>query len=201
MQTKVGAVALTKLVSFAGPSLASIPNLPKYLLFHYLRFWEQLEQCKLRCPGMAEDNNTSGGGGCHPIKEGEAPSLHAGSLRLFLGSLCQILGDAPPTAAEATGLLNGVGRGEVMTTEEENGMSGGEGGGGGGVEEAREVLRMLVEAKLSRLKYVLDTRRVPGERESGQRFFFFKAFPPSFGSAEFARELESIFLFGVVFFS
>lgn len=110
------------------------------------------------------DNNPNrgggGGGGSLPInEEGEAPALHAGSLRLFLGSLCQILGDVPPT--EAAGLSNGAGRGEVMTMGEENGMV------GGGV----EVLRMLVEAKLSRLKRVHDLWRVPGEQENDQLFF------------------------------
>lgn len=78
------------------------------------------------------------------------PPLHAGSLRLFLGSLCQMLGEAPvfmkPEVAAAGGRV---------VLEQASGAMG----------EAEEVLRALVEGELRCLGGVLDRRRQLGENE------------------------------------
>ncbi|CAN0239302.1 unnamed protein product, partial [Scytosiphon promiscuus] len=47
----VGAVALAKLVSAAGPSLAAVPELPTHLLRRYLELSAQLQRHRLFRPG------------------------------------------------------------------------------------------------------------------------------------------------------
>ncbi|CAN0094993.1 unnamed protein product, partial [Ectocarpus fasciculatus] len=204
----VGAVALSKLVSAAGPSLAAVPSLPTHLLQRYLGLSAQLQRHRLLRPrpvaegrgpaaaaaaaagpaqllpserlavagpaafhgtgsasfswqGVDNDRPLSleqqqqqqhrGGGSAEVGAGGEAvadaaaarpPPLHAGSLRLFLGCICRMLGEAPRTGA-------------VL----EQHRAGGGGSGTGSTGEVEEVLRALVEGELRCLGSVLDRRR------------------------------------------
>lgn len=94
------------------------------------------------------------------------PPLHASSLRLFLGSLCRMLGEnnehgsdasagGNPEAAFACGNFpgNGIGNGSRAT----RGAVGLQGSG-----EREEVLRRLVESEARWLGGVLDRRRRQG---------------------------------------
>ncbi|CBJ31043.1 conserved unknown protein [Ectocarpus siliculosus] len=196
----VGAVALSKLVSAAGPSLAAVPSLPTHLLQRYLGLSAQLQSHRLLRPrpvaegrrpppgppapaaqplpseqltvaGPAACRGTgsasfpwqaagddrplsleqqrgsaeAGGGGkaADAAAAARPPPLHAGSLRLFLGSICRMLGEAPRAGA---------------VLEQQRGG----GSGTGSTLEVEEVLRALVEGELRCLGSVLDRRRELG---------------------------------------
>lgn len=201
-------MALSKLVSAAGPSLAAVPSLPTHLLQRYLGLSAQLQRHRLlrprpvaegRGPAAAaagpaqllpserlavagpaafhgtgsasfpwqgvdndrplslEQQQQRGGGSAEAGAGGKAvadaaaarpPPLHAGSLRLFLGCICRMLGEAPRTGA-------------VL----EQHRAGGGGSGTGSTGEVEEVLRALVEGELRCLGSVLDRRRELGEEK------------------------------------
>ncbi|CAN0236553.1 unnamed protein product, partial [Ectocarpus sp. 4 AP-2014] len=197
----VGAVALSKLVSAAGPSLAAVPSLPTHLLQRYLGLSSQLQSHRLLRPrpvaegrgpptgpaapaaqplpserltvsGPAACRGTgsaslpwqaagddrplsleqqrrsaeAGGGGkaADAAAAARPPPLHAGSLRLFLGSICRMLGEAPRAGA---------------VLEQQRGG----GSGTGSTVEVVEVLRALVEVELRCLGSVLERRQELGE--------------------------------------
>lgn len=102
---------------------------------------EQQQQQQQR--GSAE----AGGGGGNAADAAAAarpPPLHAGSLTLFLGCICRMLGEAPSA-------------GGVLEQQRAGGSSTGSTG------EVDEVLRALVEGELRCLGSVLDRRRELGE--------------------------------------
>lgn len=195
-------MALSKLVSAAGPSLAAVPSLPTHLLQRYLGLSAQLQSYRLLRPrpvaegrgpppgpaapaaqplpserlavagpaacrggtvrasfpwqaagddrplGLEQQRGSAeaGGGGkaADAAEAARPPPLHAGSLRLFLGSICRMLGEAPRAGA---------------VREQQRGG----GSGTGSTVEVEEVLRALVEGELRCLGSVLDRRRELGE--------------------------------------
>eukprot|EP00904_Undaria_pinnatifida_P009295 jgi/Undpi1/5496/HiC_scaffold_2.g00775.m1 len=195
----VGVVALAKLVSTAGPSLASVPTLPTHLLERYLDFSSHLQRHRLHAasrspPTSSSSGGGSGGGGGGGKRGGGAgagaavgcgnrerlvgdnnppaippPPLHAGSLRLFLGSLCRMLGQAPSLETGEGARAGGGGRaGSGSGTDQLAAAAAAgfdfkglrrDGSGVGAGSEAEDVLRALVGGELMCLGSVLDRRR------------------------------------------
>lgn len=203
--SQVGAVALAKLVSAAGPSLAAVPALPTHLLRRYLDLSAQLQHHRLCRPstgsatapngdlggrtsahpwqnggvtehsvlgleeqrqqqqqqkeglsvGARRDGSGPAGGGSDAAAAPRPPPLHAGSLRLFLGCLCRMLGEAPMLPS-ATGVLD-----HRLQQQQQAGLPGP--GFASATGEVEEVLRALVEGELRCLGGVLDRRREIGE--------------------------------------
>lgn len=177
---------MAKLVAAAGPSLAAIPSLPSHLLERYLELSLQLQRYRLRStasslsPQVVPRNGhlseggvaagDAGGTAAGPWQEGvnlrgggrqassdpPPPPLHAGSLRLFLGCLCRMLGERPANADQNHHHHN---------CRQERCSGAGAGG------EVEEVLRMLVESEVRCLGGVLDRRRELGEHIYESRGF------------------------------
>lgn len=187
---KVGAVALAKLVSAAGPSLASIPRFPTHLLERYLELSLQLQRHRLRSQTGGDGGHGVGNGNGHvaeqtyplqleqqqqqqqsqnsgPVQRQlmeypaePPPPLHAGSLRLFLGCLCRMLGEAPPATVSTAAAISGSNdrhQQQLLRADERGGNS-----------EVEEVLRALVEGEVRCLRGVLDRRRHLGESGRGR---------------------------------
>lgn len=102
-----------------------------------------------------------------PSSSSSQPPLHAGSLRLFLGCLCRMLGDTPAGVAstmfdddDSSMVTNVAASGPNSFQQEQGGSSG---RAGFAKREAEQVLRALVEGELQCLGGVLNRRETGRE--------------------------------------